>query len=62
MSGYRDRDTYATCVRTATHAPVGGWPSGEITKAVYQTEALSALIPIDRVGMHTDLNPEGLYW
>lgn len=47
--------------RLLTHAPEGGWPSAEITKAAYLTPGLRALIPIDRVGMQTDLNPEGLY-
>jgi hypothetical protein len=26
------------------------------------TEALRALVPIDRLGMLTDRNPGGLYW
>lgn len=42
-------------------APVGGWPNDEITLAAYQTPGLKALIPIDRVGMCTDVNPGGLY-
>lgn len=42
-------------------APVGGWPAREIIEAAYQQEELAVLIPIDRVGMVTDLNPEGLY-
>lgn len=53
-----DRRFWATLM---THAPYRGWPSEEITKAVYETEVLRAFIPIDRVGMHTDLNPGGLY-
>lgn len=44
-----------------THAPYLGWPAEEITRAVYDTDALRALIPIDRVGMQTNLNPGGLY-
>lgn len=44
-----------------SHAPVGGWPAGEIIAAAYRNPELQALIPIDRVGMLTDLNPQGLY-
>lgn len=43
------------------HAPVGGWPSREIVAAAYRTKELKMLIPIDRVGMLTDVNPGGLY-
>ena len=43
------------------HAPVDGWPAGEIISAMYQTPAISALIPLDVVGMITDHNPQGLY-
>lgn len=42
-------------------APVGGWPAAAIVKAAYWTPQLRALIPIDRVGMLTDINPGGLY-
>ena len=45
-----------------SQAPVEGWPAGEIMDCAYEHEALRALIPIDRVGMLTDRNPEGLYW
>jgi len=44
-----------------SHAPVGGWPAKEIVEAAYKTKELKMLIPIDRVGMLTDLNPGGLY-
>lgn len=44
-----------------SHAPVGGWPAGEIMAAATDTEALAALVPIDRLGMLTDRNPDGLY-
>lgn len=44
-----------------SHAPVGGWPAGEIMAAASDTEALAALVPIDRLGMLTDRNPDGLY-
>ncbi len=43
------------------HSPVGGWPAGEIIAASYRDKRLRALIPIDIVGMTTDLNPGGLY-
>lgn len=43
------------------HAPVGGWPAGEIIAAMYGVDRLSQHIPIDIVGMVTDLNPSGLY-
>ena len=42
-------------------APVAGWPAAEIIAAMDDTEALSALVPIDRLGMLTDHNPGGLY-
>lgn len=44
------------------HAPVGFWPSGEILAAMYRHPDLAALIPIDIIGMATDLNPNGLYF
>lgn len=43
------------------HAPVQGWPAGEIYEAMSFTPGLKSLVPIDRVGMLTDLNPGGLY-
>lgn len=43
------------------HAPVGGWPAGEIFAAIDDTERLSVLIPVDKLGMVTDRNPGGLY-
>jgi hypothetical protein len=42
-------------------APVGGWPCREIITAMYQTPGIQGLIPIDIVGMITDLNPGNLY-
>ena len=45
----------------ASRAPVGGWPAGEILAAVDDTKALSALVPVDRLGMLTDRNPGKLY-
>lgn len=47
--------------RILAHAPVEGWPAGEIIEAMLDTEGLSQWIPIDIVGMVTDRNPEGLY-
>lgn len=44
-----------------THAPVHGWPAGEIFAAMDDTEQLAALVPVDLIGMLTDRNPEGLY-
>lgn len=43
------------------HAPVGGWPAAQIIGAMYDDERISALVPIDVVGMVTDRNPHGLY-
>lgn len=45
----------------ATHAPVQGWPAGEILAAIEDTEPLKCVVPIDRIGMLTDRNPGGLY-
>lgn len=42
-------------------APVEGWPAAEIITAMDDTVALGALVPIDRLGMLTDRNPDGLY-
>lgn len=44
-----------------SHAPVGGWPAGELIAAALDTPELAALVPIDRAGMLTDRNPSGLY-
>lgn len=43
------------------HLPVNGWPAAEVLTAMHQTPGLGALIPIDILGMVTDLNPGGLY-
>lgn len=43
------------------HLPVEGWPAGEVFAAMHATEALRALVPIDILGMTTDINPQGLY-
>jgi hypothetical protein len=42
------------------HYPVEGWPAGEIIEAMIES-GLEGYIPIDRVGMLTDRNPNGLY-
>jgi hypothetical protein len=42
------------------HLPVGGWPAGEILRAMHESD-LGAIIPIDVLGMATDVNPSGLY-
>lgn len=57
MLGPLDRRGWAVLA----HAPVEEWPAGEIIRAMYETEAVGALIPIDIVGMVTDVNPSGLY-
>jgi hypothetical protein len=45
----------------ASRAGCIGWPAGDIYQAMYRTRAVSALIPVDRVGMLTRINPGGLY-
>lgn len=56
MLGPLDRRGWATLA----HAPVEGWPSGEIFAAMLDS-GMEAVIPIDTVGMTTDRNPSGLY-
>lgn len=46
---------------TLANSPMNGWPAKEIITAMYQDKRLSHLIPIDIVGMVTDLNPGDLY-
>jgi hypothetical protein len=48
--------------RVLAHAPVGGWPSKEIFTAMNATPKLAAMLPIDILGMATDVNPKGLYF
>lgn len=43
------------------HGGMEGWPASEIVLAMYRTEALRGLVPIDIVGMLTDENPGGCY-
>lgn len=57
LLGPLDREGWAQLA----HAPVGGWPSEEIFTAMAQHDKLGVLVPIDIVGMATDLNPQGLY-
>jgi hypothetical protein len=45
-----------------SQAPVGGWPASEIVTWAAGIDKLSPIIPIDRKGMLTDLNPNDLYW
>ena len=42
------------------HAPVQGWPAGEIIDAMCES-GLGGYVPIDIRGMITDRNPKGLY-
>lgn len=42
-------------------APVQEWPAAEIFAAMDDTEELSTLVPIDKLGMLTDRNPGGAY-
>jgi hypothetical protein len=48
-------------MQLASQCPVGGWPAAEIIAAMDDTPELSALVPIDRLGMLTSRNPGGLY-
>lgn len=57
MLGPLDRQGWATL----SSAPVLGWPAGEIFAAMDDTPELSALVPIDILGMTTDRNPCDLY-
>lgn len=43
------------------NAPVAGWPAAELIAAVADTEAISVVVPMDRLGMLTDRNPGGVY-
>lgn len=56
--GPLDRDGWAVLA----HAPVLGWPAGEIFAAMCDTPDLRVMVPIDVIGMITDRNPGGLYW
>lgn len=43
------------------NGPMQGWPSAEIIAAMDDTPALSALIPVDILGIVAERDPEGLY-
>lgn len=54
--------------RSLAHAPVEGWPAGEVIDAMCATPhpsvpgvKLGSMVPIDIIGMVTDRNPAGLY-
>lgn len=48
---------------TVGNAPVGGgWPARAIFEAMAADPVLVAYVPIDVLGMLTDLNPGGLYF
>jgi hypothetical protein len=42
------------------HAPVEGWPAGEVIEAMVNS-GLGGYVPVDIIGMVTELNPNGLY-
>lgn len=44
------------------HAPVEGWPSSEIIDAMCDHPMIHPHIPIDRIGMLTNRNPNNLYF
>lgn len=45
------------------NSPVLGWPAREVFSAIISTPGLGqGLIPIDVLGMVTDMNPGGMYW
>jgi hypothetical protein len=44
------------------NAPVWGWPAEEILTAVWESKDVRPLIPIDKIGMATKVNPHGMYW
>lgn len=47
---------------TLVNLPVGGWPAAEVIAAICDTPELGeSLVPVDRIGMLTDRNPNGLY-
>lgn len=46
--------------RVLAQAPVQGWPSSEIIEAMYHN-GYAAYIPVDIIGMVTEINPGGLY-
>lgn len=57
MFGPLTRDGWAA----VAHTTVIGWPADEIIRAMRLTPGLGALIPVDVVGMLTNLDPSGAY-
>jgi hypothetical protein len=47
---------------TLLNGPMQGWPSKEIVDAASKTRELAAMVPLDILGMLTDVNPSGLYF
>jgi hypothetical protein len=45
----------------ASSLPVQGWPAGEVYAAMDDTPGLGVFVPVDRLGMLTSRNPDGLY-
>lgn len=45
----------------ASSLPVEGWPAGEVYAAMDDTPGLGVFVPVDRLGMLTHRNPDGLY-
>jgi hypothetical protein len=58
MVGPQDRMGW----QVLANSPVEGWPAGEILAAMDDTVLLTALVPIDKLGMLTDRNPGHYYW
>lgn len=56
--GNLDRRFWSNLVN---HAPMVGWPAGEVIAAMADTPEVAALVPIDLLGMLTDRNPSGMY-
>lgn len=44
-----------------TNGPMEQWPAAEIIRAMYDTPALRSLVPVDILGMLTDINPGKCY-
>lgn len=45
----------------ATHVGALGWPVGQVVEAMYAQKNLRGALPIDLIGMTTEINPHGLY-
>lgn len=57
MFGPLDRSGWGALANTT----MIGWPSDQIVRAMARTRALAVTLPIDIIGMLTNLDPEGLY-